>query len=137
MPAKKGRKRSTKVASRSAMRVAGITSDQWDLPAGFCMDNERIATLRDLVDPNVPTKSPSELTEEQRSELVARRIEMQPKFEIGMLGVGVIDKTRAIAEVRARSKIGRILTEIEQRVINDLASRATNALKGKTPSPRK
>jgi len=35
-----------------------------------------------------------------------------------MLGAGLIDQKRAMAEVKAQTSIGRALMEIEQRVIN-------------------
>ena len=41
-----------------------------------------------------------------------------------MVGAGLVDKDRAIAEVKAQSNVGRVLAEIEQRVINNLVERA-------------
>jgi len=62
----------------------------------------------------------SQLTADQRAELVAKRIELQPKFEVGMVGAGIVNKERAIAEVKAQSEVGRVLIEIEQRLVNYL-----------------
>jgi len=42
-----------------------------------------------------------------------------------MFPAGVIDKDRAIAEVKAQSKVGKTLMEIEHRVINNLIERAS------------
>jgi hypothetical protein len=97
---------------------------QWDMPAGFRPDGQ-IATLKEVVDPKVPTLSLGEISPEQRADLVVKRIEQQPDFKITMFPAGVIDKDRAIAEVKAQSKVGKTLTEIEQRVINNLVERAT------------
>jgi len=134
-----GKAGSTKKMAKKKVTVAGakgkghekasIPEDQWNMPAGYKADRSGMATLKEVADPHVHTTlSFSELTPDQRAELVAKRIEMQPKFNVSMLGIGVIDKDRALAEVRAQSKAGRILTEIEQRLINDLLERA----KGKT-----
>jgi len=102
-----------------------IPPEQWELPAAFSPDHSRFATLKEMVDPTIQTTSSlGELTEDQRAELVAKRIEAQPNFSVSLLGIGTIDKPRAIAEVKARSKIGKALIEIEQRVLNDLFKRA-------------
>ena len=37
-----------------------------------------------------------------------------------MVAGGIVDKQRAIAEVKAQTDIGKVLTEIEQRVIQNL-----------------
>ncbi|MGE0131699.1 MAG: hypothetical protein AB7U82_26750 [Blastocatellales bacterium] len=77
-------------------------------------------TLGEIAEGGVAMLSQAQMTMEQRAELVARRIEMQPEFEIGMIGVGVVGKERAIAEVKAQSQVGRVLIEIEQRLLNKL-----------------
>jgi hypothetical protein len=117
-----GKKVSRKKASKKA---AAIPEKQWELPASYNAEGTKMATLREVADPNVPTMSLAELTPEQRAELVAKRIEQQRKFQIAMVGAGIVDKERAIAEVKAQSKIGRVLTEIEQRVINNMVEKAT------------
>lgn len=90
----------------------------WNQPAGYHIDGVKIATLGELVDPSIPTMSLSELTEEQRVKLVVSRLRMEPDdFRIAMIGPGVIDKTRAIAEVQSGSRIGRTLMEIEQNLL--------------------
>lgn len=110
--------------SEAAKKEVAIPQKQWEMPVSFSADGTKMATLHEHVDPNVPTLSLAEMTTNQRAEIVAKRIEEQPKFEISMVGVGTIDKQRAIAEVKAQSKIGRTLIEIEQRLINDLIKRA-------------
>ena len=68
----------------------------------------------------------AELTEEQRVELVISRLQSRPDdFRIVMVGPGVVDKTRAIAEVKARTRVGRTLMEIEHMMISAL-TRASN-----------
>lgn len=109
-----------------SLRPAPIPQSQWELPASYSADGT-LATLREVADPKVPTLSLPELSPVQRADVVVKRIEAQPKFQIAMVGAGIIDKERAIAEVKAGSKVGRALMEIEQRVINNLVSRAVQA----------
>jgi hypothetical protein len=130
---KPARKSASKSVARSAKKRASATPSaappvpdrQWDLPASYCADGNQLATLREVVDPNVPTMSLSELTPEQRTELVAKRIEAQPNFQIAMIGAGLLDKQRAIAEVKSYSKIGRALVEIEQKMIHHIVNKAS------------
>ena len=93
------------------------------MPAGFRPDGQ-VATLKEVADPKVPTLSLGEINPAQRIDLVVKRIEHQPDFKIAMVGAGLVDKDRAIAEVKAQSNVGRVLAEIEQRVINNLVERA-------------
>ena len=55
---------------------------------------------------------------------------MQPKFEIGAIGSGKISKDRAIAEIKARTPIGKSLMEIETRVIQDVLNMAKASREG-------
>lgn len=97
---------------------------QWKLPAGYTADGKKMATLRDVVDPDTPTMNLSQLTDKQRLDLVAKRIEMQSDFQIAMVGAGLIDQKRAIQEVKAGTRIGRNLAEIEQRLLNHVIEAA-------------
>jgi hypothetical protein len=108
-------------SSRGAIR---IPPEQWDFPAGYTADGKRLANLREMVDPDVPTISLAQLTPVQRAELVAERIARQPKFQLAMLGAGVVDQERAISEVKAQTEIGRALMEIEQNAIHMLVEAA-------------
>jgi hypothetical protein len=112
-------------AKAAAARIAEIPREQWDLPATYSADGDHMLPLRDLTDPNTAALSLSQLTPNQRAELVAKRIELQPEFEIVMIGAGIIDKNRAVAEVKAQSEVGRILIEVEQRVLNNLMDQIT------------
>jgi hypothetical protein len=97
---------------------------QWGMPAGYCSDGKTLATLQEVVNPLTPTLSMSELTPEQRTNLVAQRIASQKDFELAMLGAGMVNKERALAEVRANSKVGKVLMLIEQRMISNLIEQA-------------
>ena len=106
------------------------------MPAGFHGDNSSTATLREVVDPNVPTKHLSELNLEQRAELVAERLALQPTIELAMIGAGMIDKQRAITEVKGKTKVGRLLIEIEHQMIRNLLEQTQKA-ESSTRSKRK
>jgi hypothetical protein len=102
-----------------------VPAAQWDMPAGFSPDG-KMASLREVVDPQYPTRTLAELNENQRASLTIQRIEAQPDFHMEMLGAGTIDKNRAVEEIKTGSKVGKALVEIEQRVINNLVERANS-----------
>ncbi|MFN2512649.1 MAG: hypothetical protein ABR568_14665 [Pyrinomonadaceae bacterium] len=101
-----------------------LLQKQLAMPAGFYSDDSSVATLRDVVDPSVPTKQLSELTLEQRAELVAERLALQPSLNLAMIGAGVIDKQRAITEVKGKTRVGKLLIEIEHQMIRNLLEQA-------------
>jgi hypothetical protein len=119
---------------KKSEKAGAIQDRQWELPASYCAGGKGWATLRDVVDPDVPTMTFSELSADQRAALVAKRIAQQPKFQIAMLGAGLLDQKRAMAEVKAQTSIGRALMEIEQRVINHQVAKAIRA---EQPKPAK
>ena len=124
-----------RAAKKKRSKKAGAIQDrQWELPASYCAGGKGWATLREVVDPDVPTMTFSELSAHQRAELVAKRIAQQSKFQIAMLGAGMIDQKRAMAEVKGQTSIGRALMEIEQRVINHQVAKA---IQEQTPQPAK
>jgi hypothetical protein len=136
-----GRRTVAKITSKKPMaarkkteKPGAIQERQWQLPASYCAGGKGWASLREVVDPTVPTMAFSELTRKQRAELVAKRISEQPKFQIAMLGAGLIDQKRAMAEVKGQTAIGRALMEIEQRVINHQVNKAIQA---EQPKPAK
>lgn len=90
-------------------KTGTLPQKQWAMPAGFHSDDSSVASLRDVVDPNVPTKELSELTLEQRAELTAQRLALQPNVELAMMLGGLIDKSLAINEVKNRTKVGKLL----------------------------
>jgi len=87
-------------------------------------NGKKMATLQEVVDPETPTMNLSQLSDKQRLALVAKRIEMQPDFQIAMLGAGLIDKKRALQEVKNGTPIGRNLAEIEERLLNHVIETA-------------
>ncbi len=115
-----------KIALGSKKNLLGknIKSEQWDLPVAFRKDGETFATLREVVDPNVVTLSLADLSGEKRKNLIVERLERKPNFTINMIGAGVVDKKRAIEEVKAQTPAGKVIEEIEQRVINNMLVKA-------------
>jgi hypothetical protein len=79
----------------------------------------------------------TQLSPEQQAELTAARIQHQPKFQVGMVGVGVVDKERAIAEVKARSDVGRTLIEIENRALRMLIEKGRESVRPKPARKRR
>ena len=103
-----------------------VPEKQWEMPAGFHKDGVTLATLKDVVDPDKATMQLSDLSFEKRAALVAERLNHQPKFELAMIGAGLIDKKRALTEVKNHTKVGRLLVEIEHQMIRNLIEHAQN-----------
>src|SRR6185369_6543282 len=103
-----------------------IKKEQWDMPVSFDTAGHPVS-LRDYLTglDTGNALSFSSLSPEQRTELAAKRIEMQPDYEIATIGAGVVSKERAVEEVRAQTELGRKLAQIETRVIMHLIDEAT------------
>jgi hypothetical protein len=119
-----------KKQSTEAVTARKIDSDaaeipQADHPAGYHVGGTKLATLREVLEPSTPTMSLTELTQQQRIDLVIARLQAKPDdFRIAMIGPGIINKARAIAEVQAGTRVGRTLMEIEQLMISTLTESA-------------
>jgi hypothetical protein len=98
-----------------------IADEEWNLPISISPTGD-ILTLRDVT--NLPSHESilklDDMPPDKRTELVIKRIENQPKFEINMVGVGVVDQNRALAEIAAGSDAGRSIVEIEEMLIRKL-----------------
>jgi hypothetical protein len=103
-----------------------IPPEQMNLPVTFDAAGNMV-TLAEVMEPgHGSVLSLASLSPEKRAELTVKRIEAQPTFELAMVGGGIVDKTRAIEEVKAQTDIGKVLTEIEQRVIQNLLEESKN-----------
>ncbi|MFO0929651.1 MAG: hypothetical protein U0736_21950 [Gemmataceae bacterium] len=103
-----------------------IPPEQWDMPVTFDPAGN-LVTLREATQPgHAPLAPLAALSPEKQAELTVKRIEAQPDFEVAMLGGGLIDRDRAIQEVRANTDVGRVLMEIEQRVVQNLLDEVVN-----------
>ena len=96
------------------------------MPVSFDLDGRPIS-LRDYVEGGRAAASFDSLNDDQRVELAAKRIFMQPAYEMGTIGAGLASKQRALEEVRGRTKLGRRLVQIEMRVIVYLIDEATKS----------
>jgi hypothetical protein len=109
-----------KSAEHGKARGKKTPEEQMDLPVTFDAAGNMV-TLRQVMAPgHGSVLSLASLSPEKRAELTVKRIEAQPKFDVAMVGGGIVDKERAIKEVTAQTDIGKALTEIEQRVIQNL-----------------
>jgi hypothetical protein len=112
-------------ASESLALPDNIPEKQWELPIGFEARGERLVTLRELIKERPEILPDAKLMDEQRYTLVARRIQAQRKFELSMYGVdGIIDKERAIHEVKSGSRAGKIIAKVEMMMIEDMINLA-------------
>lgn len=121
MPARKRRAEKMRTAERNKKRagskdiVLSIADSELEMPAGFTADGARMATLGEVFDPAVPTRSFLQLSEDHRFDVAAKRIGLRPEtFQLIIPGHGVFSRAQAISEVRGRTKIGRHLVEVEE-----------------------
>jgi hypothetical protein len=112
-----------KAAKSSAEARSVIKKEQWEMPVTFD-EAGNLVSLREYVREGHRALSFSALSADQRAELAAKRIEMQPDYELGTIGAGLVNKQRAIDEVRSHTKLGRRLEQIESRVIMHLIDEA-------------
>jgi len=109
-----------KPVSHAKTRGTKIPPVQLELPVAFGPGGKMV-TLREVMKPgHGSVASLASLSPEKRAELTVKRIEGQPDFEMAMIGGGMVDRERAIEEVKAHSDVGRVLVEIEQRVVQNL-----------------
>jgi len=111
----------TKTPRRHPTEAAAKTHDGRSTPiyAGFSTDGRRFASLKEVRDPSIPTKTLADLTHEELVRLTVRRLNSDKDFlRLRMLGVsGVITRSRAIREIKAGTIVGRHLLEIEKHYI--------------------
>jgi hypothetical protein len=113
-----------KSAKSSGELRSVIKMEQWDMPVSFDAEGKPIS-LRDYVAGRRTALSFSALSDDQRTELAAKRIEMEPDYEMASIGAGVVSKERALDEVRTKTKLGRRLAQIETRIVMHLIDEAT------------
>ncbi|MBS1786338.1 MAG: hypothetical protein JST85_01370 [Acidobacteria bacterium] len=92
---------------------------QLKLPVGFRMDGSMVS-LGEVLNLGTEARLWPELETEQRADITAKRIELQPKFNLGLIGTGTVSKEQAIEEVKSRSRIGLRLIDIENRLLTKL-----------------
>jgi hypothetical protein len=91
------------------------------LAAGIHPSTSRHATLREVVDPRVETRSFDELSRRRQAEIVAARIRAQKRFRLWVFGTAPVTKRRAIDAVLSRTPLGEALIAVERRILASLA----------------
>jgi hypothetical protein len=128
------RKRS---AGKVRRRSPSVPKRQLDLPAGYLAGRRSVATLRQVVSPSTPTVEGAALTDEQRTALTLKRIKAQSEFELAGPDGAVIDRARALDEVRRGTAIGRFLVAIELRAIEILQENAETQRRRRAAASRR
>src|SRR5579862_5454019 len=114
-----------KSSSRGSKASPKLTAEQWDSPAGFHAHEIRRATLREVIDPRIPTKNIPELTISELYDLAATRLNLLPDdFQVAVMGFGLIDKERTLADVRARTQLGKHLAILQIKNLQHLLRQA-------------
>jgi hypothetical protein len=124
----KAAKKRAAVAGKPEIKMGGPTggrlpdrkpADREAVYCGFYLDGSRMASLKDVRDPQIPTRSIGELSHAEIVTLVLERLRRDKTYPpLRMLGAkGLIDKRRAIREVGKLSPIGLHLIEIEKEYI--------------------
>lgn len=98
-----------------------IPRDQWALAAGIHSSTGRRATLREVVDPAVETRSFDTLSRRRQAEIVAARIRRQKRFRLWTFGTAPVTKRRAIDAVLSRTPLGEALIALERRILASVA----------------
>ncbi len=107
------------VAQRLPGQFLESIGKQLKLPVGFRGDGSMVS-LGEVLNSGVEARLWPELETAQRADITAKRIELQPKFNLGLIGTGVISKEQAIEEVKSGSRIGMRLIDIENRLLTKL-----------------
>ena len=106
-------------------RELKIPPEQWELPVS--MDAEgHLLSLENVCMGKAVTLG--QLTLDQQAEIVVARIRQQANFELSMVGTGIVSQEKAMEEVRAQTTAGKVLIEIEQRMIARMMDRAKGAM---------
>lgn len=107
------------VAQRLPGKFLESIGKQLKLPVGLRGDGSMVS-LGEVLNSGTEARLWPELETAQRADITAKRIELQPKFNLGLIGTGVISKEQAIEEVKSRSRIGMRLIDIENRLLTKL-----------------
>lgn len=99
-----------------------IPQDQWELPISIGT-NGKYVTLAQYSSKPYEASTLESLSGEQVKALVIERIKKQPSYPTRlMLGVGEVNREKAIQEIIANSSAGKFIIESEQRVIKMMKS---------------
>jgi hypothetical protein len=110
----------------SRARNIQISASELDSPAGYSALEVRRATLREVIDPKTPTKNSAELSAREFKDLAIARLSLLPEdFQMAVMGYGLINRHRAIAEVQAGTPLGRHIAMLQHESVALLIRAAT------------
>lgn len=102
------------------MTITKALKGKLELPVSFTPEGKEVSLLKFVKDKNQAYLSLSSLNPNQKARITAERLRRKPELKLAVLGVGEIDKERAIAEVEAQTPLGLSLIEADQYVIQKL-----------------
>jgi hypothetical protein len=108
-----------------------IRRKHYVLPAGLHAVTGKLASLRAVLSRRTPTRDFEMLPEPEQARVTAARIAAQKAFSIGVPGVGVIDKQRALREVQEGTAIGKALINVEMLTLRTLKEEAAARLRAR------
>jgi hypothetical protein len=130
--AKKPLQRPTSAAPKVRLKLSAA---DWISPAGFHAHEIRRTTLKEVADPRIPTKNLPELSISETHDLAIVRLSLMPEdFRVAVMGYGLIDKQRAIAEVKLQSKLGKHLAVLEMYAVQQQIAAATRVMASRKKS---
>jgi hypothetical protein len=134
VPAKAGKK-SKKSPQHRPKTPPKLSAAHWNSHAGFHAHEIRPVTLREIIDPHTPTKNLPELSLPELYDLAASRLNLlSDDFQVAIMGFGLIDKHRALAEVRARTELGKHLAILQMKMLQQLIRQAQEEVAAKRKS---
>jgi len=106
----------TPTAGRARKGTTSTKAGAAEAHGGFHKGKDKLATIAELLNPRVPTRFMGELSLAEQVRLISARLRRERHFvPLHVLGVeGIIDRKRALREIRALSRLGLHLLEIEK-----------------------
>jgi hypothetical protein len=101
-----------------------LTERELDLPVTFAKRDGRVLTLGDLIAGLEEAIPFDQLAPDLRADLVQRALARMPDFQIGVAGIGAVDRDRALAEIAGKSAAGRAAGNVVLTYLRDLTIRA-------------
>ncbi len=103
------------------MKIPKALAKELELPV-TCTHKGELVTLREFISKKDKKSylSLSSLNPTQQAKITVERLKSKSEVKVGMIGGGMIDKERAIAEVKALSPLGQVFINSQQHIIDIL-----------------
>jgi hypothetical protein len=100
---------------RTGRKLLQSDIDVNSVHAGFHTGKKKLATIADVLSPSVSTRTVDDLSLPEQVRLIVARLRREKHYvPLQVLGFeGVVDKTKAIEEIRSLSQLGLHLLKIE------------------------